>query len=102
MVNLVLLRPEKLSYIDVSPQQILSMAASLIPFLEHNDANRALMGCNMQKQSVPCLRPELPLLATGVEAKVAENSGQLIFAEEEERWLRKMHLTLPLKQREKK
>lgn len=74
---------DKIDYIDVSPQQILSMAASLIPFLEHNDANRALMGCNMQKQSVPCLRPEPPLVATGAEKKVAENSGQLIFAEED-------------------
>ncbi|HOK35498.1 MAG TPA: DNA-directed RNA polymerase subunit beta [Candidatus Pacearchaeota archaeon] len=74
---------KKIDYIDVSPQQILSGAASLIPFLEHDDANRALMGCNMQKQSVPCLRPEPPLVSTGMEDVVAQNSSQVIFADED-------------------
>ena len=74
---------KKIDYIDVSPQQILSVASSLIPFLEHDDANRALMGSNMQRQAVPCVHPEPPLIATGVEAKVARDSGQLIVAEED-------------------
>ena len=74
---------KKIDYIDVSPQQILSVAASLVPFLEHDDANRALMGSNMQRQAVPCLRPERPLVATGVEEKVARDSGQVIFAEDD-------------------
>lgn len=78
-----MIETKKIDYIDVSPQQILSTAASLIPFLEHDDANRALMGCNMQKQSVPCLRPEPPLVGTGVEEIVAKNSSQVIFAQED-------------------
>ncbi len=78
-----LIDSKKIDYIDVSPQQILSVGASLIPFLEHDDANRALMGSNMQKQSVPCIRPEFPLVSTGIEEKVARDSGQLIIAEEE-------------------
>ena len=60
---------------DVAPAQIVSVAASLIPFLEHDDANRALMGANMQRQAVPCLRPEKPLVGTGVERTVAVDSG---------------------------
>ncbi|MCK5577155.1 MAG: DNA-directed RNA polymerase subunit beta, partial [Dehalococcoidales bacterium] len=63
-----------------SPKQIFSVAASLIPFLEHNDANRALMGANMQRQAVPLLRPESPLVATGMESDAAKYSGQVLFA----------------------
>src|SRR5690625_7325132 len=60
---------------DVAPSQIVSVAASLIPFLEHDDANRALMGANMQRQAVPCLRPEKTLVGTGIERTVAVDSG---------------------------
>jgi DNA-directed RNA polymerase subunit beta len=66
---------EKVSYMDVSPSQLVSIAASLIPFLEHDDANRALMGSNMQRQAVPCLRSHSPLVGTGVEKLVARDSG---------------------------
>ena len=62
---------------DVAPSQIVSVAASLIPFLEHDDANRALMGSNMQRQAVPCLRPEKPLVGTGVERTVGGRLGHL-------------------------
>jgi DNA-directed RNA polymerase subunit beta len=72
--------PEKIDFIDVSPKQIVSVATSLIPFLEHDDANRALMGSNMQRQAVPLLRPESPLVETGMEQPAAQYSGQLIFA----------------------
>jgi len=68
-------------YLDLSPKQIVSVAASLIPFLEHDDANRALMGANMQRQAVPLVRPEVPLVATGMEQQTAMDSGQVIFAE---------------------
>jgi len=71
---------DKVSFIDVSPKQLFSIAACLIPFLEHDDANRALMGCNMQRQAVPLLRPESPLVATGMEREVARYSGQSMFA----------------------
>ena len=71
---------EKVDFMDVSPKQIFSVAACLIPFLEHDDANRALMGCNMQRQAVPLLCPEAPLVATGMESEVAKYSGQVIFA----------------------
>jgi DNA-directed RNA polymerase subunit beta len=71
---------DKVSFIDISPKQLFSIAACLIPFLEHDDANRALMGCNMQRQAVPLLRPEGPLVATGMEREVAKYSGQAIFA----------------------
>jgi DNA-directed RNA polymerase subunit beta len=71
---------DKISFIDVSPKQLFSIAACLIPFLEHDDANRALMGCNMQRQAVPLLRPESPLVATGMEREVARYSGQAMFA----------------------
>jgi DNA-directed RNA polymerase subunit beta len=71
---------DRISFIDVSPKQLFSIAACLIPFLEHDDANRALMGCNMQRQAVPLLRPECPLVATGMEREVAKYSGQVIFA----------------------
>jgi len=75
--------PSAIDYMDVSPKQVFSVAASLIPFFEHNDANRALMGSNMQRQAVPLLRPEAPLVATGMEREVARYSGQVVFAEEE-------------------
>jgi DNA-directed RNA polymerase subunit beta len=77
----VLLPPAEIQFMDVSPKQIVSVATSLIPFLEHNDANRALMGSNMQRQAVPLLRPEAPVVATGMEAEVAKHSGQVIFAQ---------------------
>ncbi|MDA8920286.1 DNA-directed RNA polymerase subunit beta [Porticoccaceae bacterium] len=67
--------PEEIDYIDVSPRQVVSVAASLIPFLEHDDANRALMGSNMQRQAVPTLRAEAPLVGTGIERTVASDSG---------------------------
>lgn len=73
--------PEKLDYIDVAPNQITSIAASLIPFLEHDDANRALMGSNMQRQAVPLLRPQAPIVGTGLEGRVARDSRTLINAE---------------------
>jgi DNA-directed RNA polymerase subunit beta len=71
---------DRVNFIDVSPKQLFSIAACLIPFLEHDDANRALMGCNMQRQAVPLLRPECPVVATGMEREVAKYSGQVIFA----------------------
>ncbi|MFC1998843.1 DNA-directed RNA polymerase subunit beta, partial [Chloroflexota bacterium] len=71
---------EKIDYMDVSPKQIVSVAASLIPFLEHDDANRALMGSNMQRQAVPLLLPEAPFVATGMEKQAALDSGQVLFA----------------------
>ncbi|MBT3048752.1 MAG: DNA-directed RNA polymerase subunit beta [Candidatus Thiodiazotropha sp.] len=72
--------PENIQYIDVSPKQIVSVAASLIPFLEHDDANRALMGSNMQRQAVPVLRAEKPLVGTGIERVVAVDSGVTVVA----------------------
>ncbi len=72
--------PDKVQYIDVSPKQIVSVAASLIPFLEHDDANRALMGSNMQRQAVPTLRAEKPLVGTGIERSVAVDSGVTVVA----------------------
>ena len=73
--------PDELDYMDVSPRQIVSVAASLIPFLEHDDANRALMGANMQRQAVPLVRPEVPLVGTGMERNAAHDSGQVLLAE---------------------
>ncbi len=73
-------RPEKVDYIDVSPRQIVSVAASLIPFLEHDDANRALMGSNMMRQAVPTLRAEKPLVGTGMERALAVDSGAMVLA----------------------
>jgi DNA-directed RNA polymerase subunit beta len=70
--------PEQVDYIAVSPMQIVSVATSLIPFLEHDDANRALMGSNMQRQAVPLLRPERPLVGTGLEAQAARDSGMVV------------------------
>ncbi len=72
--------PLKIQYMDVSPKQIVSPATSLIPFLEHDDANRALMGSNMQRQAVPLIRPESPTIGTGMESQVARDSGQVILA----------------------
>ncbi len=75
-----LLPPERIDYMDVAPEQLVSIAAALIPFLEHDDANRALMGSNMQRQSVPLLFPQAPLVGTGLEEKVARDSGAVIAA----------------------
>jgi DNA-directed RNA polymerase subunit beta len=75
--------PDQLQYMDVAPNQIVSAAAALIPFLEHDDANRALMGSNMQRQAVPLLRPESPLVGTGFEQKVAQDSRTLVLSEGE-------------------
>ena len=75
-----LLTPENIEYMDVAPDQLVSVAAALIPFLEHDDANRALMGSNMQRQAVPLLYTDAPLVGTGLEAKVASDSGAVITA----------------------
>ena len=72
--------PEKVQYMDVSPKQTVSVATALIPFLEHDDANRALMGANMQRQAVPLLQPEAPLVGTGMERQTASDSGQVVLA----------------------
>ncbi|HDL63849.1 MAG TPA: DNA-directed RNA polymerase subunit beta, partial [Proteobacteria bacterium] len=77
----VMARPEDVQYVDVSPKQLVSVAAGLIPFLEHDDANRALMGSNMQRQAVPLLITEAPLVATGLEEKVARDSRIVVVAE---------------------
>jgi DNA-directed RNA polymerase subunit beta len=75
-----LLAPERIDFMDVAPDQLVSIAAALIPFLEHDDANRALMGSNMQRQAVPLLFPRTPIVGTGLEGKVAEDSGAVIMA----------------------
>jgi DNA-directed RNA polymerase subunit beta len=75
-----LLPPERIDYMDVAPEQLVSIAAALIPFLEHDDANRALMGSNMQRQAVPLLNPRTPLVGTGLEDKVARDSGAVVIA----------------------
>ncbi len=72
--------PNEVDYMDVSPKQIVSVATSLIPFLEHDDANRALMGANMQRQAVPLLRPTAPFIGTGVEGRAARDAGDVILA----------------------
>jgi len=74
---------EKVDFIDVSPYQSISIATALIPFVEHDDSNRALMGSNMQRQAVPLVNPEAPLVGTGIEAKAAKDSGQVVVAEGE-------------------
>ena len=79
-LNFILSKPENIDYIDVSPKQLVSVAASLIPFLENDDANRALMGSNMMRQAVPLLKPESPLVGTGIESDVALASGVTIVA----------------------
>ncbi len=73
--------PELVNYMDVSPRQMTSVATSLIPFLEHDDANRALMGSNMQRQAVPLLRPTAPLVGTGIEHRIAVDSGEMLVAQ---------------------
>lgn len=78
-----MIESEKIDYMDVSPKQCISVATSLIPFLEHDDANRALMGSNMQRQAVPCIVPESPVIGTGIEDKAASDSGQVVLAQEE-------------------
>ncbi len=74
---------DKVDFIDVATNQAFSIATSMIPFLEHNDANRALMGSNMQKQAVPCVLPEAPLVATGIEELASRDSGRLVLSEED-------------------
>ena len=78
--EIVAVEPKMIDYMDVSPRQLFSAAASLIPFLEHDDANRALMGSNMQRQAVPLINPEAPLVGTGVEKVIARDSGAIIIA----------------------
>ncbi len=76
----VLEPPSRVDYVDVAPMQIVSISTALIPFLEHDDANRALMGSNMQRQAVPLLKPDAPLVGTGMEQRVARDSGQMVLA----------------------
>ena len=78
--NFILAKPDAIEYVDVSPKQLVSVAASLIPFLENDDANRALMGSNMMRQAVPLIKPESPLVGTGIEQDVALDSGVTIIA----------------------
>jgi DNA-directed RNA polymerase subunit beta len=78
--NYPVMRPEDVQYMDVSPKQLVSVATALIPFLEHDDANRALMGSNMQRQAVPLLIPEAPIVGTGLEGRVAHDSGVCVVA----------------------
>ena len=104
-LNFILSKPDSIDYIDVSPKQLVSVAASLIPFLENDDANRALMGSNMMRQAVPLLKPESPLVGTGIESDVALDSGVTIVAKREgvvdkidgKRTVSYTHLTLPTK-----
>ncbi len=79
-LNFILAKPDSVEYVDVSPKQLVSVAASLIPFLENDDANRALMGSNMMRQAVPLIKPESPLVGTGIERDVALDSGVTIIA----------------------
>ena len=81
--NAAEIEAEKLDYIDVSAKQCISVATSLIPFLEHDDANRALMGSNMQRQAVSCVKPQAPLVGTGIEDKAAADSGQVVIAKDD-------------------
>lgn len=74
--------PERIDYMDVSPKQVVSVSTALIPFLEHDDANRALMGANMQRQAVPLLRPDSPIIGTGMELQAARDSGQVVTAKQ--------------------
>ena len=76
----VLVSPDKVDYIDVSPQQVVSVTTSLIPFLEHDDATRALMGANMQRQALPLLKTEAPFVGTGAEYIAARDSGSVVVA----------------------
>jgi DNA-directed RNA polymerase subunit beta len=79
--DFLVIGPDSISYMDVSPQQVVGVSASLIPFLEHDDANRALMGSNMQAQAVPLVAPEVPIVSTGMESRAALDSGQVLLAE---------------------
>ena len=81
MVNFVQESPRAVDYMDVSPKQTVSVAAAMIPFLEHDDVNRALMGANMQRQAVPLLRPQSPIVGTGIERQVAMDSGQVVLSQ---------------------
>jgi DNA-directed RNA polymerase subunit beta len=78
--NFVMVSPDQIEYMDVSPKQLVGISTSLIPFLEHDDANRALMGANMQRQAVPLLRPTAPLVGTGMEFVAAKDSGAVVVA----------------------
>src|SRR5205807_2663744 len=80
--EIVLVPPDKVDFMDVSPKQTVSVATALIPFLEHDDANRALMGANMQRQAVPLLTSEAPLIGTGMEFRAAVDAGDVVIAEE--------------------
>src|SRR5690606_190854 len=79
--NFLEVDPTEVNYMDVSPKQLVSVAAGLIPFLEHDDANRALMGSNMQRQGVPLLRTEAPFVGTGLEDRIARDSKTVVVAE---------------------
>jgi DNA-directed RNA polymerase subunit beta len=81
--DFILSTPERIDYMDIAPHQVVGISASLIPFLEHDDANRALMGSNMQAQAVPLISPELPTVSTGMETYAAMDSGQVVAAEED-------------------
>ena len=83
-LNFELSNRDNIEYIDVSPKQLVSVAAALIPFLENDDANRALMGSNMMRQAVPLLKPESPLVGTGIESDVALDSGVTLLPDEQE------------------
>ena len=83
LIQMVITSPDQVDFVAVSPVQIISVATSMIPFLEHDDANRALMGSNMQRQAVPLLRPERPLVGTGLEAQAARDSGMVIVSRTE-------------------
>ena len=76
--------PTEIDFVDVAPHQLVGISAALIPFLEHDDANRALMGSNMMSQAVPLVRPEVPTVSTGVESFAAQDSGQVVIAQR--RW----------------
>jgi len=78
-----IVKREEIDFCDVSPQQIISVSTAMIPFLEHDDANRALMGSNMQRQAVPCILPQPPYVATGMEINAAKDSGYIVFAKED-------------------
>ncbi|MDA8334463.1 MAG: DNA-directed RNA polymerase subunit beta [Peptococcaceae bacterium] len=78
--DIIMIEPDKVDLVDVSPKQVFSIATAMIPFLEHDDANRALMGANMQRQAVPLLKAEAPLVGTGVEDKAARDSGAVVLA----------------------
>ena len=82
--------PDEVQYMDVSPKQLVSVATALIPFLEHDDANRALMGANMQRQAVPLLRATAPYIGTGVEARAARDAGDVLLATDDGQVIRRL------------